>query len=366
MSDIVGANDSRRLREILSSLPMAQLEREHGADFFALSLGRAIRAEALDVAQVFLDFGVDISNPSIAPVAWAVDADRPAGLRFAIDRGASVHVPLDARGDTPLHIAASRGDLGFVRMLLDAGADPNALNRNGVSPLTSACPLGAEDVVEALLAAGANPNGVEGSSSDLPLLLVAGWPDMVEMLVEAGADVTRHSPYDGDTAVHRALKAGNHESITYLVAHGADVNAKNSSNNTPLFCAPMANQSGSGIGQAVDALLRAGADPLIECCRPSGKGISSPDRMTVLDEAIAHSVLYRGLYVAVAVYKHLGWDHRTKYKGRTLRQWFSANPNKHLMDGLASLNAATSIEDAFAGASGSAGSAPARTKGMSL
>jgi ankyrin repeat protein len=41
---------------------------------------------------------------------------------------------LDMNGHTPLHWAVFRGDIDFVKMLLDAGANPNILSFDGVTP----------------------------------------------------------------------------------------------------------------------------------------------------------------------------------------------------------------------------------------
>jgi len=41
---------------------------------------------------------------------------------------------LDTHGHTPLHWAVFRGDLDFVKMLLEAGANPNIFSSDGVTP----------------------------------------------------------------------------------------------------------------------------------------------------------------------------------------------------------------------------------------
>ena len=63
---------------------------------------------------------------------------------------------MDAHGNTPLHLAALRGDEAAVDALLRDGADPNALNDSGAAPLHYA--IMSEHMVNALLARGARPN----------------------------------------------------------------------------------------------------------------------------------------------------------------------------------------------------------------
>ena len=41
---------------------------------------------------------------------------------------------LDLHGHSPLHWAVFRGDIDFVKLLLEAGADPNILSSDGVTP----------------------------------------------------------------------------------------------------------------------------------------------------------------------------------------------------------------------------------------
>jgi len=55
-----------------------------------------------------------------------------------------------ATGETPLHRAAGSGDAAEVRRLLRAGADPQALDRDGVMPLYRAAEAGSRDAVSAL------------------------------------------------------------------------------------------------------------------------------------------------------------------------------------------------------------------------
>ena len=56
---------------------------------------------------------------------------------------------------TPLHFATIRDNSETVRVLLDAGADPNGRNVGGRTPLHLAK---GSDTVQILLGAGANPN----------------------------------------------------------------------------------------------------------------------------------------------------------------------------------------------------------------
>ncbi|QPH54853.1 ankyrin repeat domain-containing protein [Pontivivens ytuae] len=73
----------------------------------------------------------------------------------------------DSCGDTPLHVIVRRGDLHGVRLLIEAGADVNAIGDMGETPLHVAVGQGSPDVVEALLRAGARDD-IRSEFDDTP------------------------------------------------------------------------------------------------------------------------------------------------------------------------------------------------------
>lgn len=79
--------------------------------------------------------------------------------RILLEAGAEVGVV--ARNESirvqPLHSAASGGHAAIVELLLEHGADANAVQEGGFTPLHSAAQNGDRKSVEALLGAGADP-----------------------------------------------------------------------------------------------------------------------------------------------------------------------------------------------------------------
>ncbi|HDR8994475.1 TPA: ankyrin repeat domain-containing protein [Burkholderia vietnamiensis] len=81
---------------------------------------------------------------------------RPTIVQQAIDAGADVNAR-DYKGDTALHLAAD-ADHDSVQHLLDAGANPNLQNERGETPLHLAARSQSSKSTEALLQAGADPS----------------------------------------------------------------------------------------------------------------------------------------------------------------------------------------------------------------
>ena len=81
-------------------------------------------------------------------------------VEVLLEKGANVNA-VDSEGWTPLHFAAQNGHASVVEVLLEKGANVNAVNSKGCTPLHSAVWGGHESVVKVLIQAGANVNAVD-------------------------------------------------------------------------------------------------------------------------------------------------------------------------------------------------------------
>jgi ankyrin repeat protein len=88
------------------------------------------------------------------------------------------------------------GDTVRVAIILDAGADINALDAHGQTALMNAAHKGQTEIVRLLAKRGANLNHTaKFGLSALMLAVIADHPEVVRVLVDAGADITlRGSP----------------------------------------------------------------------------------------------------------------------------------------------------------------------------
>ena len=129
-----------------------------------------------------------------SPLLLALSMGRLEVCRALLAEGADPN--RGSRKQSPLHLAAERGQDDVVQMLLDqtfhAGADTEKTDSHGCTPLMRACDMNHEAVARTLLAAGANARARERTLRSTPLLLAAtkGHVGVVEALLEHDASLT--------------------------------------------------------------------------------------------------------------------------------------------------------------------------------
>jgi len=91
-------------------------------------------------------------------------------------------------GQTPLHLAAGRGNRKIVRFLLSRGAAAEVKDPAGVTPLHLAAQSGNADTVEVLLKAGAQVNAADDTKkTPLTYAILGGKKDAERILRKYGA-----------------------------------------------------------------------------------------------------------------------------------------------------------------------------------
>jgi ankyrin repeat protein len=266
----------------------------------------AARSGCTDCARAMLDAGTDVDRPNpdgVTPLIVAIDNFRFATAKLLLERGANPNT-WDWWGRTPLYVAVDMSTfrprlgkpkpqdkttaLDIVRMLLDAGVDPNPqldMHRpsrggndgrfvddtltTGATPLLRAALGHDTEAVKALLAHGARvdlPN-VMGVT---PLIAAAGMGisrfdrriDLsgdvqsrviatLELLLAAGANVNArvtdtHSrtariarissmtEREGQTALYGAVQHGWARVVQFLIDHGAKTDVVDALGKSPL------------------------------------------------------------------------------------------------------------------------------------
>lgn len=136
-------------------------------------------------------------------------------------------------GETALHLLVLGSRQDAVSSILRLGADVRALCDFGESALSLAASLGKAEVVKMLLRAGA-PVAIDGQlTPTLHKGVQSGNRQVVEFLIDAGADVNEQADF-AEAPIHIAAKAGSAEIVELLLSRGADAQLKSTFGGTAL------------------------------------------------------------------------------------------------------------------------------------
>ncbi|KAF9232035.1 ankyrin repeat-containing domain protein [Melanogaster broomeanus] len=222
------------------------IEDDDGNNAFHILSGSYV--DSIDTLKLLLDKGCNIDHRNHrgeTPLYLAAEWGNFAHIEFLINQGAQL--PDDiinlAGGDTCLHLLAGRwyGDqssdlLEITGLLVEAGADPAALNDGGLSPFHVALRNGVLQFVQWLIAKGLQPppdailHAARSSGEDLPT--------MFHLLFECGVTVDIKDD-DGNNAFH--ILSGSYvdsvDTLKLLLDKGCNIDHRNHWGETPLYLA---------------------------------------------------------------------------------------------------------------------------------
>lgn len=269
------------------------------------ALHMAVRRNRPDIVNLLLDSGSLVNTRNAlrqTPLFLAFELTMPAMAELLISRGADVaKCPADTRTKRHLiHIAAKDEKTPLLKLLLDHGANINARNEDGNTALNLSldAPSGPPLLknLKALLDAGAStetpdkwgrraidqvnyfrrdPLSVEAAkmllergadpdisphpdmrSSPLHMATRQEQIELMDMLIQAGADLNSRDRGDMATPLIDAARFNCQTSVNKLLASGANTGAADGEGRTALHMAVFSNHN-----NIVSALLDAGADP---------------------------------------------------------------------------------------------------------
>jgi ankyrin repeat protein len=205
------------------------------------------------------------------PLLTAISLGRTGAVTQLLRAGAEPG-KLEDIPDLPLREAAGISQFNvaadIVRLLLEVNADPNSADGTGMRPLESAVRAGNELALELLIDSGADLDALNGSPPRTTAVLTAVKEDnimMLEQLLSAGADPDLAAPTVGSPLamlLGRSSTESRLELLRTLVEFGANVESEDKDG-----VAALALASRVGNLQAVEFLLEAGASAI----RRSGK-----------------------------------------------------------------------------------------------
>ncbi len=227
---------------------------------------------SLDAMKLLLGSGADVNAKNAfdaTALMWCVsDVDR---VRLLMAKGAKVNAR-SKLGNTPLLIAAADdGTSEVVKLLIDAGADVTAADRNHATALMNAASANDLANVKMLLQKGADANAKDDTGLTALMNAAAeGNAEMVRMLLARGADVNavtakvlgpgvKNGPIalGSFTALIVAAAYAGLDTVQLLVDHGAKVNVQDVRGMTPLVLALATDRPDARV---VRLLLEKGAD----------------------------------------------------------------------------------------------------------
>ncbi len=196
-------------------------------------------------------------------------------IKLLVKAGADVSAPMKQVGGlpggiTPLRLATA-GNIEMMKVLLEAGANPNAADSKGITPLMAAVDerwgqnsdAQALPKVKLLLEHGAMHDLAVNSLTPLMVALWGGFVECAKVLVAHGASTTGTSN-NGTTMLMFASRSGWLDLVKQLLGRGDDVNARNNAGDTPLLMAlgdwPYRPNPPAGIREVVQELLARGAE----------------------------------------------------------------------------------------------------------
>jgi ankyrin repeat protein len=258
----------------------------------------AARTGKIDAVRVLLEHGAKVNTQETwggtTALMWAVSERHPDVAKLLIVRGADVNAkshfvpsasgrgfegtsPVAPKANqaieefasgwlTPLMFAAREDDVDSARLLIQAGADVNAVGADGKDALGLALFNGSYDVASLLIDSHANVNHADAqrftplfwavdrrnmeTAPNFPWMVTTDPLPVIKKLLDSGADpnalinsTPRARMREGSprivfaTALMRAAFAGDLELVQLLLAHGADPHIASSDRETTLAAA---------------------------------------------------------------------------------------------------------------------------------
>jgi uncharacterized protein len=298
LGEAVRVADVEMVAMLLEAGADANVSNEDGQTALML----AARTGNVAVATLLVDRGAEVNRRERfrdqSAVMWAAAENHPDMVAFLVSKGADLSVRARSTdwptqisneprvqyrptgGLTPLLYAARAGCLGCVKAMLDAGADKDRPNPDGMTPMIMALDNGYPQVAHYLLERGATPHTWDwwGRTPLYVAVTMRGGLDgragrrspeslaFIRALLEAGVNTNAQLAFKepsrggrdnrfrddllttGATPLLRAAQTYDNDVVRLLLEHGALVDLPNASGVTPFMSAAgIGTRTGAGV-----------------------------------------------------------------------------------------------------------------------
>ena len=195
---------------------------------------------------------------NLAMLRTAIKAHDVEMARLLLEHGCPVRSMRQSTSDyyDPMSVAAASGSMEMFRLLIEKGGDIHAVTDNGYTTLHKAS--GSPEIAAFLIINGLNVR-TKTKYGETPLhraagnrTLTVGSLKVAELLLAHGADIKAKDDLMGNVPLHEAVTP---RMVSLLLRHGADINAQNKNGETPLLHIVDRRKYA-----AAKALVQAGAD----------------------------------------------------------------------------------------------------------
>lgn len=233
-------------------------------------LHNAVYKADTNMIELLISQGADINlinAHGMSALHCAASQKKIGIIKLLLSKGAGINIQDERVKQTPLNLVSERDNEEVVKVLIENGADVNVKNIYGQTPLFRAVGFyGNENIAEILISKGSEVN-IQDNLGFSPLhhAVMAGQSESMELLIKKDADV-KLKDNDGMTALHRLADMDKDDYRFYskpdilkwyhtkifdpnyaaelLLKNGAEINARDKLNHTPLFYSEKTEKKG--------------------------------------------------------------------------------------------------------------------------
>lgn len=161
-------------------------------------LMKAISYNFSEAAKILVDNGADVcyTTPDMKNALYLACYKKDEGLvKYLLENGADA-ISRGYNGQCPIHWASLSGNINIVKLIFAYGADPNVYDSRGRLPTFSALiPENRDKILKILLDAGCNPNAKQKNNNQTILSSLVSMPEdatvlnSIKIVLESGGDL---------------------------------------------------------------------------------------------------------------------------------------------------------------------------------